>query len=113
MCLQTSPLAGLFWVAARMKSLMRTGHDLPNVVGHMCQYVVDSRCHLQRIAAKQGEHKIPGILRVPPLTLSFYVSFTNSRFLCKPIFYECSGFKVRRVLGSSPEGHWESWGEHP
>lgn len=64
MCLQTSPLAGLFCVAARMKSLMRTGHDLPNVVGYMFQYVVESRCHLPCIAVKQGEHKIPGILRV-------------------------------------------------
>ncbi len=42
MCLQTSPLAGLFCVAARMKSLMRTGHDLPNVLGYMFQYVVDT-----------------------------------------------------------------------
>ena len=47
-----------------MKSLMRTGHDLPNVVGYMFQYVVESRCHLPCIAGKQGEHKIPGILRV-------------------------------------------------
>ena len=86
MCLQTSSLAGLFCVAARMKSLMRTGHDLPNVVGHMCQYVVESRCHLPRIAARQGEHKIPGILRVSPLTLSFYVSFTNSRFFVQTDF---------------------------
>ena len=50
--LQTSSPASLFRVAARMKSLMCTGHDLPNVVGHMLQYVVESRCHLPCIAVK-------------------------------------------------------------
>jgi len=76
---------------------MRTVHDLPNVVGYMFQYVVESRCHLPCIAVKQGEHKILGILRV----LYVYVNISSCVSFISWFLDSVRMYVPRRIVDNS------------